>query len=594
MKTRHNISLVALLALAGAFFVSCAKGPEEHSVPPTPVPEGTGYFTFGISLDNPAVTRADGTDAGLAGESSLNSMRIIFYNGAGVAVLVEDFEVYENYDHLYIDYSDYTKRGEICFGSDNTVPIPPGGIADIVIRRNPIELPVQDYQIAVLFNHEFGAPQAKEGNMNLRESTETAGHVRSILQTPMNFHDYWISYWDNYPYPWGPGFDYPNQEAYYIFTNSFMSLIGGHIQNSDYLGGFSTDYLHIFMSNADGFASVGADQLKNTTPAAPFTLPDPIRVDRAVAKVVLYKGSGVNDSQVNDLTWVPDILNFSMYPIRVPDKVAPAFASSGDAEGKELPVTNRAYRYAKDPNWDGYSRLRGTSWREPEKEFMYITSDRITDIKSDYANDVFEKTWNESKPAYKDNWYYIPENTMTANEQWEDVTTRALIRCNYVPPTSMTIGGSQIEEYTSYYAFQGKAIPVEQFLDYLADPESLPAELDDLRPALRDASAGETLAPGGSEPEESLSAYGVSFYKDGVNFYAIPIRHFDDAKSPAPMGYGRYGIVRNNVYNITIDGFYGPGSPLIPAPEGPDDKDSNIRASVKVVDWKRQHLGFEF
>ena len=53
------------------------------------------------------------------------------------------------------------------------------------------------------------------------------------------------------------------------------------------------------------------------------------------------------------------------------------------------------------------------------------------------------------------------------------------------------------------------------------------------------------------------------------------------------MGYGRYGIVRNNVYKLTITNITGPGSPILekPGPE-PDDGTPSISANIQVLPWQ--------
>ena len=51
------------------------------------------------------------------------------------------------------------------------------------------------------------------------------------------------------------------------------------------------------------------------------------------------------------------------------------------------------------------------------------------------------------------------------------------------------------------------------------------------------------------------------------------------------MGFGRYGVVRNNVYNITVRSILGPGEPVIEKPVEPNDDPAYISADVNVLPW---------
>ncbi|MFQ9296460.1 MAG: Mfa1 family fimbria major subunit [Bacteroides fragilis] len=87
-------------------------------------------------------------------------------------------------------------------------------------------------------------------------------------------------------------------------------------------------------------------------------------------------------------------------------------------------------------------------------------------------------------------------------------------------------------------------------------------------------------------------------YYNGYCYYVVPIRHF--AKSEVadytggeyqPNHLGRYGIVRNNYYQITINDITQPGEPITDPTVDPSiDKDDEtnywINVSIKVLSWK--------
>ena len=100
----------------------------------------------------------------------------------------------------------------------------------------------------------------------------------------------------------------------------------------------------------------------------------------------------------------------------------------------------------------------------------------------------------------------------------------------------------------------------------------------------------------------------ITGYEGGICYYIAYIRHFDDTETPwkseeerygkgddANEKYlGRYGVVRNNWYDLTIQDFAYPGSPDIPQPnpEDPDDDNSTIVLSVKVNPWAKETTKF--
>ena len=87
-------------------------------------------------------------------------------------------------------------------------------------------------------------------------------------------------------------------------------------------------------------------------------------------------------------------------------------------------------------------------------------------------------------------------------------------------------------------------------------------------------------------------------YYKGYCYYVVPIRHFakDEVADYTggeyqPNHLGRYGIVRNNYYQITINDITQPGEPITdPTVDPSTDKDDEtnywIKVSIKVLSWK--------
>lgn len=96
----------------------------------------------------------------------------------------------------------------------------------------------------------------------------------------------------------------------------------------------------------------------------------------------------------------------------------------------------------------------------------------------------------------------------------------------------------------------------------------------------------------------------IKFYEKGVSYYySAFIKHFGDDLTPftsgsytAPNHLGRYGVVRNNWYELTVTKVTGPGSPEIPEPDDektPDDTESWIRCAINVLSWAKRSQAVE-
>lgn len=100
---------------------------------------------------------------------------------------------------------------------------------------------------------------------------------------------------------------------------------------------------------------------------------------------------------------------------------------------------------------------------------------------------------------------------------------------------------------------------------------------------------------------------GIKTYKEGVSYYIARIKHFGDDLTPWKEGdatyggnnlnwLGRYGVLRNNWYDLTINKISGPGYPDVPKvkPTDPDDEDTKyINVSVKILSWAKRSQSVE-
>lgn len=99
-------------------------------------------------------------------------------------------------------------------------------------------------------------------------------------------------------------------------------------------------------------------------------------------------------------------------------------------------------------------------------------------------------------------------------------------------------------------------------------------------------------------PEEMV---GINTYLEGVTYYIARVKHFGDALTKWESGenygdnndkyLGRYGMLRNNWYELKVGNVYGPGYPGVPPvdPNQPDDENEKyLSVSVKILDWAKR------
>lgn len=91
----------------------------------------------------------------------------------------------------------------------------------------------------------------------------------------------------------------------------------------------------------------------------------------------------------------------------------------------------------------------------------------------------------------------------------------------------------------------------------------------------------------GTELNDILKGFEhIKIWKNGMTYYYLDIPHLGTKGSDT-----EFGVVRNHVYDITIDGIYGlgtpvynPGQKIIPEPVDPDDV--YIAAQVNILSWR--------
>lgn len=390
-----------------------------------------------------------------------------------------------------------------------------------------------------------------------------------------------------------------------------------------------------FMANAPKYVADGTPEtlveIKNiyaSKQQAENSTATTVYVERGLAKVSLASTSAkhvdITDGnyagdKVDIEGWTLDVTNTKTYPVHVTEglwadiwktTVTPdATASMDRFHDTKLTEFPRVY-WGLDPN---YSK-DFASVADCEREFTMATKDDF-------------KTGEEAKKAQ-----YCLENTFDIDHMVQGQTTRVLFSAKYTPngfgenETFYKMGNSsQLWNATKVEAqIKAKAMEVLEEADADKVKVTLNATENDLTKAgvhfvaaanvthvggeaLKTAEVNQLNAKlGFKEATETDAAVGLSTFESGVSYYIARVKHFNGLTpwNPGDKTYdgnnanwlGRYGVLRNNWYELSVSSVSGPGYPDVPKvnPTDPDDvNDQYINVEVKILDWAKRSQSIE-
>lgn len=120
-----------------------------------------------------------------------------------------------------------------------------------------------------------------------------------------------------------------------------------------------------------------------------------------------------------------------------------------------------------------------------------------------------------------------------------------------------------------------------------------PGDFTSLSQAILDAN---NIANGGELTKEEGCIY---WYQKSLNYYYYEVRHDNEATDH--MEHGKYGVVRNNYYTLTLTKVNGNGTPWYPG-DGPEDPDAEedidklgayLHFEIEVAPWVYWATNFE-
>jgi len=368
-----------------------------------------------------------------------------------------------------------------------------------------------------------------------------------------------------------------------------------------------------------------------------------IYVERVVAKVTLttpgnaetinVSGDGNSGDQVQITGWCLNVTNNSTKLVR---DVSGFKATDDDDEWLASDSENSPARFAGTRGIKASFGVSGEGdyyriyWAE---DCNYISAEPTTDFTT-YSGTNAPAAWNGLSTSTASNACYCLENTMNYDQQIQNRTTGVLIKTNYLTkfqgeteatPKSFFICGTSSTKYPQNQIGEGSTSGgTDAFVTYVMTEADKLITTDDNKFKGAGLSLIDDLTSGTytditnvftfTATDAKLTAQQnavkavvgsrISYYKNGDNYYySSLIRHFQDgegvgiptsgiasANDYTLKHLGRYGVVRNNWYEININSISGPGDPVIPEPsEDPDDTaEGYINCTINILSWAKR------
>lgn len=352
-----------------------------------------------------------------------------------------------------------------------------------------------------------------------------------------------------------------------------------------------------------------------------------VYVERGVAKMtvadpgtktVKNKATSTDtQSKVTFSKWALDITNKKTYAVHNIDGLSKDFPAIWTT--KRFTGTNNRVYWGTDPNYN-LAELN-TNDAKRKEEFNFITA--TSEINKDFTNTT------NTNPVY------CLENTFNLANMYQGQTTRVIFKATYTPKddagnpladkdgTFYTIGNmttilNETALETAVNTAATSALP-GCTVDYtnLKQEGSHVITLADIKDSTGTTLVADKVYSGGKKGTDIVkeindklgltdgagraeAMVGINTYLKGATYYIARVKHFGSL-TPWNSGesygdnnlkyLGRYGMLRNNWYELTVGNVYGPGYPGVPPvdPTQPDDENEKyLSVSVKILSWAKR------
>ena len=355
-----------------------------------------------------------------------------------------------------------------------------------------------------------------------------------------------------------------------------------------------------------------------------------IYVERALAKVDVTATSTTGNLTDNASVpytikgWILDNTNNKTYYLR---------NTSNSSDWLSLKTTStvptKPYRFVGDTPMESGVSLYRTYWA---KDPNYATKPTVL------AND-FNTIGNSVPAALKSlsDHDYCLENTFTVGQQNQDVTTRVIVAAKIGSGSTFYVVNDNEKDLldadgmkkavksaflnnTDVQAWIKTGLKANEKIDENDLDVTVASTAGNNVPTVSVNATGNAKYTSGTAPTVTtditniMKTIKVATYENGISYYPVRIKHFGDDLTPwkssedplptvstgayptdnqAANYLGRYGVLRNNWYNIDVQGIKKLGSPVVPEVTGDTDDELAAYISVKinVLSWAKRTQG---
>lgn len=565
MKIKHLFGLAVIAAMTA----SCSSNEDLGTAGPgTGTNEtGVGYATFTINLPSTNGTRAAGDPEftpGDAKEYDVNDATLLIFKEAGASENEYTFVESVNLGSM-APWKDPSEAGVTTH-------------AKITVKLNKVNTTEKFYALVLLNN-----------------GTESSKKV-----------------------------DLPGENQTFSAWNEATANVTDKIANTD--DGFYMANAPLYKDNkVTTLVPIESAKIYSTEAQAASNPSTDIYVERGVAKVTVTSASSAKKTiadgtykgdEVTIQKWGLDVTNKKSFPIHKTDgtgyddiwsNTATPSSPTNNAttlrfvDNNTATAAKRVY-WGVDPNYD-IAELNdiktGVGNTKRTENFNYVGKDELTATTSDAQ--------------------YCLENTFNLDNMMQGQTTRVVFKAKYKPK-------GFTKDATFYMVGKNTAIWDETNLkkEIVAAVTKVVTSATTANTTVELTAAGNDITKAGNHllalgnisvagvtlDQTNIDAInaklglkegeGISTYQNAEAYYIARVKHFGDLTPwKAGQSYGtdnlsflgRYGVLRNNWYELTVDKVSGPGYPDVPdvKPNVPDDENFKyISVSVKILSWAKR------
>lgn len=536
--------------------------------------QGNAYVNIAINMPSTkGVTRANGTfDDGIAAEYDVKNAVLVLFKGSdesdatfnGAYQLTTNVKQTVTNDQISDRrlYTQQINKGENALGASDHI------YAFVVVNTNG--------KLVVDENTHGLTVKAADGDKALTMNTTKFSAFREYALNTVGSPD-------------GNGL---------LMTNPPMSTVGGGLvlpesPNIKWMPELTAD--HIYNSVEEAYTGTKFVEIYVERAAAKFGLevPSGTATGLTTNDAIKYNPSGIK--------WDVQNYNTNYYVTR-------RVSSSYLGYTSEI-LTTPFYRFAESTAVDATmaSKFYRIPWSE-DANYAATAPDVVPD-----ASIISKQVALSKTPA---DVVYLAENTIDENSMKQEFTTRIVLAVPFN-------GG--ISFYTSSLGASDEIFSVDEMKNevknYIQNTHGATATDVTFTNGADGTATVSAITLSGAGDEAAIIAdlaahVHFSYYKDGLAYYKVLVKHFGDVETPlrsaadipgstyddvypaanrAQNYLGRYSIVRNNWYQIALDGIKHIGKPSVPEipADTPDDEiDAYLKVRINILSWgiRRQNV----